>query len=116
MAINVFLDDMRRVPPGFVAARSLEEFLAILEADNMHIVSLDFDLGPGRPDGTDVVRAMIDRNRFADEIYLHSSNMQGRLRMYDLLRRHVPATAQIFCHPVPDDLLAQIAQAAAAKQ
>jgi hypothetical protein len=62
--IHVFLDDYRPCPPGFVAAKSAEECILLLEAEEVDILSLDYDLGWGNPTGLDVVRYIADNGRY----------------------------------------------------
>lgn len=46
--IHLFLDDYRRCPQGFTLARNAEECLLMLKECEVGILSLDFDLGPGK--------------------------------------------------------------------
>lgn len=109
--MNVFLDDHRPCPKGFVLAKTLEECIALLEEYEVDVLSLDYDLGWGEPNGLDVARCMVERGLYAKEIYLHSSSMSGRYQMYQLLSRHVPEGTLLWCHPVPEQRLKAIRQA-----
>ena len=42
--INIFLDDIRKCPDGFIAARTVEEAIKLFKY-NVNIISLDHDLG-----------------------------------------------------------------------
>ena len=43
--INVYLDDLRDCPIGFVVARTFQEAIHLLENHEVDILSLDHDLG-----------------------------------------------------------------------
>ncbi|EGL17807.1 hypothetical protein HMPREF9413_4395 [Paenibacillus sp. HGF7] len=43
--INVYVDDLRDCPIGFVVARTFQEAIHLLETHEVDILSLDHDLG-----------------------------------------------------------------------
>lgn len=108
--MNVFLDDFRPCPRGFVHALNVEQCLQLLETYDVHILSLDYDLGWGQANGTDLTRLMVERGLYAEQIYLHSSSPAGRSRMYEILNAGKPNSVALYHHPVPQDILAQIAK------
>nr|WP_282943449.1 cyclic-phosphate processing receiver domain-containing protein [Paenibacillus sp. RC67] len=108
--INVFLDDMRACPDGFVLARNSEECRLLLEECEIDVLSLDYDLGWDQPTGMDVVRYMISANRYPKEIYLHSSSLVGRKNMYELLYQSKPQNVKLANGPIPYDKLLHIAK------
>ncbi|MBW5448173.1 cell division protein FtsJ [Cohnella sp. CFH 77786] len=110
--INVFLDDLRPCPPGFVAARTAEECLLLLAECEVGILSLDYDLGYGQPNGSEVVRGIIVSGKYPKEIYVHSSSKLGREYMARELRAAAPAGVSVHDGPMPADVL----QAAAAAE
>ena len=114
--INVFLDDFRPCPSGFVAARTAEECLQLLEACDVNILSLDYELGYGQPNGASVVRGLIAGGRFPREIYVHSSSPSGRALMVRLLREAQLPDTIIHDGPMPESVLLAAARAAAAKK
>ncbi len=99
--IHVYVDDMRPCPAGFVLARSMEECLLLLMESDVHVLSLDHDLGWNEPNGTDLVKQMVVRHLYAKEIYLHSSDPLARQQMYQILYMHKPDDVKLFNHPVP---------------
>lgn len=103
--INVYLDDMRPCPKGFVLARNASECIALLEDCEIDILSLDHDLGLDEPTGYDVAKYMVERGLFARNIYLHSSSAIGRSKMFQLLYKHKPEGVQVHTFPMPDDIL-----------
>ncbi len=111
--INVYMDDLRRCPKGFVLARDAEECLLLLRESEVKVLSLDYDLGPKQPTGMDLVRAMITENLYAHEIYLHSSSLYGKMNMYQMLIQHKPETIKVVNGPVPEQLLEQIGRSEA---
>lgn len=88
--INVYLDDYRPCPQGFVAAKTAEECILLLESEKVDIISLDFDLGWGQPTGLEVVEYMVGSGRYPRTIYIHTSSSSGRLQMHHLLARNAP--------------------------
>jgi len=43
--INLYVDDLRDCPDGYIMARYMEEAIHYLENYKVHILSLDHDLG-----------------------------------------------------------------------
>lgn len=88
---NVYLDDLRDIPKGFTSARTIEEAIHLIENYQVHILSLDHDLGMDDngnllPTGYDLVKYMCENGLRANKIYLHTSNVVGRKAMYDTLK------------------------------
>ena len=44
-SINLYVDDIRDCPRGFTVARKVEEAIQYIENYEIHILSLDHDLG-----------------------------------------------------------------------
>lgn len=109
--INVYLDDIRPCPRGFVAARSAEECLLLLAEFEVDVLSLDYELGYGQPNGSTVVREMIASGRYPRRIYVHSSSPSGRALMIRLLREAEPPGVAVHNGPMPDDVLREVAAA-----
>ncbi|WP_331281326.1 cyclic-phosphate processing receiver domain-containing protein [Paenibacillus sp. UNC451MF] len=108
--MNVFLDDQRACPEGFVLARSSEECGLLLQECEIDVLSLDYDLGWDQPTGMDVVRLMISTHRYPREIYLHSSSFVGRKNMYELLYQSKPESVKLANGPIPYEKLLHIAK------
>jgi len=109
--INVYLDDVRPCPRGFVAARSAEECLLLLTECEVDVLSLDFELGYGQPNGLAVVHGMIAAGKFPKRVYVHSSSMLGRAQMTRDLRLANPAGVAIHDGPMPPSVLAEAEEA-----
>lgn len=103
--INVYLDDVRPCPRGFVVARSAEECLLLLEASEVNLLSLDFELGMGQPNGLTVVHGIIASGKYPREIYVHSSSLAGRAQMVFALRAVNPSGVIIHEGPMPLSIL-----------
>ncbi|MCR8631873.1 cell division protein FtsJ [Paenibacillus sp. N5-1-1-5] len=106
--IHVYLDDMRPCPKGFVAAHSAEECILLLQECEVGILSLDFDLGWGQPDGLNVVHYIVAAGRYPEEIYLHTSSLSGKKAMYQLLYQNKPEGVQLINGPMLYDTLQKI--------
>ncbi|MGG3772957.1 cyclic-phosphate processing receiver domain-containing protein [Heyndrickxia faecalis] len=85
---NVYLDDLRDIPEGFVGVRTMEEAVEAIEHYYIHILSLDHDLGMDeegnlRKTGYDLIKYICEKGiRVANKIYLHTDNVVGRENMY----------------------------------
>ncbi|UHA73098.1 cyclic-phosphate processing receiver domain-containing protein [Paenibacillus sp. 481] len=107
--IHVYLDDWRRCPAGFALAKNMEECLLLLEEEEVGILSLDHDLGPGEPTGTELVMEMVRRKAYPSQaIYLHTSSLIGKQRMYELLYTSKPEHVQLISGPMPDAVLERV--------
>ncbi|WP_369417940.1 cyclic-phosphate processing receiver domain-containing protein [Cohnella mopanensis] len=105
----MYLDDVRPCPRGFVVARSAEECLLLLSVSDVDLLSLDFELGMGEPNGLAVVRGIIVSGKFPKEIYVHSSSQMGRAQMVQELRAADPKGVIIHDGPMPSSVLEAIA-------
>jgi hypothetical protein len=103
--INVYLDDVRPCPRGFVAARSAEECLLLLAGSEVNLLSLDFELGYEAQNGLAVVHGMIASGKYPLEIYVHSSSLMGRAQMVHQLRAAKPQGVIIHDGPMPQHIL-----------
>jgi len=112
--INLFLDDIRPCPKGFIAARSAEECLLLLSECEVDILSLDYELGYGQPNGSAVVRGLIAAERYPRQIYVHSSSPSGRALMVRLLREARPVGVEIHDGPMTESVLGAAAASAIA--
>ena len=83
--VNVYLDDVREAPEGFILVKSMKELVHLFEEKEVCILSLDHDLGENKPTGYDFVKYFCLNNLEADYIYLHTSNPVGRENMYKML-------------------------------
>jgi hypothetical protein len=107
--INVYLDDIRPCPQGFVVARTAEDCLLLLAESEVNLLSLDFELGMGQPNGLAVVQGIIARGKFPKEIFVHSSSMLGRAQMVSALRAYNPPGVIIHDGPIALSILDAIA-------
>lgn len=91
MKINVYLDDLRDCPKGFVLAKNIDELKRIFEENEVGILSLDHDLGEDEngvllPTGYDFVKYFCENGLYCEKIYLHTDNSVGRENMESVLR------------------------------
>ncbi|MDE1429428.1 hypothetical protein PVN37_22435 [Bacillus licheniformis] len=108
--VNLYLDDLRDIPDGFVEVRTMEDAIEGLENYNVHVLSLDHDLGMDekgnlRKTGYDLVKDLCaNGKRAANRIYLHTDNVGGRENMYQTLiaaqrRGFIDADIEIYPYP-----------------
>lgn len=89
-ALKVFLDDLRRTPPGWQRARTAWEVIEFCEQGNVKVLSLDYDLDmnpagydehPGT--GQNVTTWLLKQAQYGQWEYIpeciviHSSNFEG---------------------------------------
>ncbi|WP_124118497.1 cyclic-phosphate processing receiver domain-containing protein [Paenibacillus xylanexedens] len=90
--INIWLDDVRPAPDGWLWAKNASECYEMLSrhVGEVGILSLDHDLGDfNQPTGYDLVNAICYDLESTDllprSIYLHTANPVGRDNMYSAL-------------------------------
>lgn len=88
--INLYVDDLRDCPKGFIIARTVEEAKEYFKNFEIGILSLDHDLGIDEwgnllPTGYDLVKYICEEGLRADKIYIHTDNPVGRENMYRTL-------------------------------
>lgn len=89
--LNLYVDDLRDCPKGFVVARTADEAIRYLETYSIHILSLDHDLGEDAqgkllPTGYDLVKTFCEKGYYADKIYMHTDNGVGRENMFQTFK------------------------------
>lgn len=97
MKINIYLDDDRVNPPGFVRTFRVEETIQLLKVANgsVDMLSLDNDLGiPGKEnEGREVVRWLCEqsengKNFWPRQIRVHTENVAARDYMKGMIERY----------------------------
>jgi hypothetical protein len=88
--VNLWLDDVRPAPLGWVHTANVFDAMCILSAYPVEHLSLDHDLGTELT-GFDLLRWMKDENKWPTEsIAIHSMNPVGRERMEQFIAQHCP--------------------------
>ena len=93
--INIFLDDVRKTPDGFIRTYTVDETIKELQENNgnVGILSLDNDLGLGLPEGyfvLDWIEEQVMTNPkfiMPDMIKIHSKNVAAKMRMERIKKR-----------------------------
>ena len=108
--INLYVDDLRDCPNGFVVARTFQEAIHLLENHEVDMLSLDHDLGEDLqgnllPTGYDLVKYICEKGLRANKIYLHTDNPVGRENMYQTLqgarrRGFIDSDIEIYHYPI----------------
>lgn len=88
--INVFLDDRRPAPKGYKLVRTAKHCIKMLETRKINVISLDYNLGYGKPTGYRVVKYMVNHRLFPNKIIIHSNSPRGRLKMMNVLNQNKP--------------------------
>ena len=90
---NVYLDDLRSAPRGWVRTRTAEETIDELRSGDVDQLSLDYNLGPDAGQTGAAVLRWIDRQIAENPewkppraIRVHSTHRVGRSLMIEMLR------------------------------
>jgi hypothetical protein len=90
--LNVWLDDERPAPLGFLHYKTPEEVIEVLKTNRVQVISLDHDLGlePDSRNGYMVAR-WIEEHAYLGELpriecRIHSQNPAGRINMAAALK------------------------------
>ncbi|MEK4081572.1 cyclic-phosphate processing receiver domain-containing protein [Solibacillus sp. FSL K6-1126] len=111
--INLYVDDLRDCPNGFVVARTFQEAIHLIENHEVEILSLDHDLGEDLhgnllPTGYDLVKYICEKGLRANKIYIHTDNPVGRENMYQTLhgakrRGFIDSDIEIYHYPITEN-------------
>ena len=93
--MNIWLDDLRPAPSGYVAVQSVNQAIELIkkaEAEGIVIdmLDLDHDLGDYCCDGGDAIKLLdwlVSRGTFYP-VKLHTANPVGRANMERMLARY----------------------------
>lgn len=105
--INLYVDDIRKCPDGFVVARNYDEAIELLNNNTINILSLDHDLGIDEQgvekNGYDIVKYICEHGISPKKIYIHTDNVVGRYNMYHTLigarsRGFIESGTEIYSH------------------
>lgn len=111
--INLYVDDLRDCPNGFIIARTIEQAKYYFENFQIGILSLDHDLGTDKegnllPTGYDFVKYICTEGLKADKIYIHTDNPVGRENMFHTLlaaqrREFINSNIEIYNYPITEN-------------
>ncbi|MFE7061320.1 cyclic-phosphate processing receiver domain-containing protein [Sutcliffiella sp. NPDC057660] len=106
MKINVFLDDSRTCPEGYILAEDIDECLTLLENNSIEHLSLDHDLLNRHRNGLMLVQIMVENELYAERITIHSANSVGSKAMYKYFKQaqeelKMPQSIKVILRPLP---------------
>ncbi|MCA1056092.1 hypothetical protein LCM10_13920 [Rossellomorea aquimaris] len=106
MTVNVFLDDYRHCPPGYILAKDIDECIDLLKRYSISHLSLDHDLKCKTRNGLMLVHYMVRHQLFANSITIHSANAVAGKQMYKFLKEAqnqntMPRSIRISLRPLP---------------
>ncbi|WP_317889858.1 cyclic-phosphate processing receiver domain-containing protein [Sutcliffiella deserti] len=104
--INVFLDDSRTCPEGYILAEDIDECRTLLENNAIGHLSLDHDLLSRQRNGFMLVQIMVENELYAERITIHSANSVGSKAMYRYLKQaqenlKMPPDIKVILRPLP---------------
>lgn len=104
--INVFLDDYRPCPDGYVLAENIDECISLLTHYSVDYLSLDHDLENKDRNGLMLVHYMVEHQLYAKHITIHSANASGGKAMFNYLKQAqkdhlMPNELTVTLYPLP---------------
>lgn len=87
--MNIFLDDVRPCPDGYLVARDYNDFVRLVSdnKDNIDTVSLDYDLDSVRT-GFDAAKFLVENKIMPKKICIHSNSTSGVKLIYKYLKEN----------------------------
>ena len=85
--MNVYMDDQRSCPYGYVLATTVESALQIVRDNEVNIISLDYNMGWRQKSGLDFVEAFCNESLYVNEIHLHTNDVIGMHQMKKSIER-----------------------------
>ncbi|PEC22349.1 cyclic-phosphate processing receiver domain-containing protein [Bacillus cereus] len=79
--MNVYMDDQRSCPFGYVLATTVESALQFVRSNKVNILSLDCNMGWRQKSGLDFVEAFCTEGLDLNEIHLHTNDVIGMYQM-----------------------------------
>ncbi|MGN5648121.1 cyclic-phosphate processing receiver domain-containing protein [Bacillus sp. Brlt_9] len=79
--MNLYMDDQRSCPYGYVLVTTVERALQIVRDYNVNILSLDFNMGWGEKSGLDFVDAFCKEGLYVNEMHFHTNDVSGMHKM-----------------------------------
>ncbi|TMV50270.1 cell division protein FtsJ [Paenibacillus mesophilus] len=107
--IDLYMDDARPCPKGFVLAKDAAECIVLLRECEVRVLSLDYDLGWNMPNGMEVVRFIVSERIYPSVIYLHTSSAAGKMQMFQSLYANKPEHVRLYNYPMPEQVIRRIA-------
>ncbi|MGZ7148478.1 cyclic-phosphate processing receiver domain-containing protein [Bacillus sp. BC08] len=85
--MNVYMDDQRSCPYGYVLATTVESALQIVRDNEVNIISLDYNMGWRQKSGLDFVEVFCEEGLYVNEIHLHTNDVIGMHQMRKRIER-----------------------------
>ncbi|HGH7173059.1 TPA: cyclic-phosphate processing receiver domain-containing protein [Bacillus wiedmannii] len=85
--MNVYMDDQRSCPYGYVPATTVECALQIVRDNEVNIISLDYNMGWRQKSGLDFVEVFCKEGLYVNEIHLHTNDVIGMHQMRKRIER-----------------------------
>ncbi|HGH7180010.1 hypothetical protein DXB51_07525 [Bacillus cereus] len=85
--MNVYMDDQRSCPFGYVPATTVKCALQMVRDYDVNILSLDFNMGWRQSNGLDFVDAFCEEKLYVKEIHFHTNDVIGMYKMRQRIER-----------------------------
>lgn len=94
--MNLFVDDSRKAPQGYIAASSYQRAITLMSHITFDIISLDYELNE-RYNGLDLITYMAAHRIYPRQLNIHAG-MGHAATMIDTAKRLMPATVTVTRH------------------
>lgn len=85
--MNVYMDDQRPCPAGFTLATTVEQALELVRNNQVHTLSLDYNMGFRQRNGLYFIDAFCQERLHVEEIHLHTNDSIGQHYMLDRIQK-----------------------------
>ena len=85
--MNVFMDDQRPCPAGFILATTAEQALELIRNNKVHTLSLDYNMGFRQRNGLYFADVFCKERLHVEEIHLHTNDPIGQHYMLDRIQK-----------------------------
>ncbi|MBO1578211.1 cyclic-phosphate processing receiver domain-containing protein [Bacillus sp. XF8] len=84
--MNVYMDDQRPCPFGYVLVTTVEDAVKIVRDYDVSILSLDYNMGWRQKSGLDFLEIFCTEGLYVQEIHLHTNDSIGMQYMLERIK------------------------------
>lgn len=95
--MKLFIDDLRKNPDkeSFNEARTYEEAIFMLKYIKFDFITTDYDLGKNQPTGLEILKWMVENEKYPEHINIHSDHTEGKIKMLNFIKENFPENITI---------------------
>ncbi|WP_440603267.1 cyclic-phosphate processing receiver domain-containing protein [Bacillus sp. GB_SG_008] len=85
--MNVYMDDQRPCPAGFMLATTVEQALNFVRNNRVHTLSLDYNMGLRQKNGLYFIDIFCKEGLHVEKIHLHTNDTIGQHYMLNRIQK-----------------------------